>query len=373
VRIGIIGSSVAVMGWSAGLAAFAPGAGAASGQHTSATSYNSSATATTGAISIAGNDTSLLTDDAVTGSGPEIATLGSARLVPALKSVPALGPVLAASFQAASPASADLLSESATATSDGTSAACAAVLSGDCTANGKPQPIILKLGLSDLNAALTAASPSGSRVRLPPDPLADYAIVLTISGPEASCAAGPAGSGRLSASEDLAKATLDLQDNGKSMLPAGPIALDVGNLFTQLGTTETNSPLAPLLTALSSALPLALAVDPGSKSLTGSASTATTGQVVLSALGTTVFDVKSASVTCGPNTKVVPAASVHSSPAASSQSYSTAPADSAATPAGSVSNEIPLSSIQTDEGRSTTPFAQRLQALDNITLESPAR
>jgi hypothetical protein len=371
-RIGIVGSSVAVAG-SAALAAFAPSAGAAAGQASSAR-YDSTATATVGSVDIDGNTQSLLAATATSGDSPHSASIGSGQVLSAVQGVPTLGPALATAFEKANPGGTDLVTESATASPDGTSTACAAILAADCTT--KPMSLVLNLGLGDLPAvsspssSSTSSSAGGSgnpvssvlgqvgqavgkvtghssqasstsqatQAGKGSSPL-DYTLRLTINGPRASCSAGPAGSGDLSATDNPAGATVDLVANGKSVLPGGPIAVSGGSIVQQLLDSVGGTPVSSLLSGLESKAPLALTLDPNSrKYISGSKATATAGEVGLSSGGTTIFDVKAATVTCGPNTQA----------ATTSTSSSTMP------PAGT-SAEKPLTGIQTDEGRWVPP------------------
>jgi hypothetical protein len=349
-RIGIVSSSVAVIGWGAALAALAPNAGATPGQASSA-NYDSTATATVGEVNIAGNDQSLLTTTATSGDSPKSASIGSGQVLSALKGVPTLGSAVSMTFQNANPGHTDLVSESATASPDGTSTACAAVLSADCTT--RPMSLIVKLGLKDLTSAL-GGTPLSGLVNQLPLPLGDYVVALTLNGPRASCSAGPAGSGDVSATDNPAGASLDIRAKGKSVLPNGPVALSGGDVFGQVLNAQKSSPLAPLLQALTSKAPLTLTLDPNSRKYTsGSKATATVGELGLSSNGTTIFDVKAATVTCGPNTEVASATPV---PSPSGSSPST----------GSTSGEKPLSGIQTDEGRSAIPAAKSYLALSGM-------
>jgi hypothetical protein len=371
-RIGIVGSSVAVAG-SAALAAFTPSAGATTGQASSAR-YNSTATATVGSVDIDGNTQSLLTTTATSGDSPHSASIGSGQVLSALRGVPALGPALVTAFGKANPGGTDLVTESATASPDGTSTACAAILAADCTT--KPMSLVLNLGLGDLPAASspsssTSSSSGGSgnpvssvlgqvgqavgkvtgrssqaasqksqaQAGKGGDPL-DYSLTLTINGPRASCGAGPAGSGDLSATDNPAGATVDLLANGKSVLSGGqPISVSGGDIFKQLLAAAGGAQVGTLLSGLEGKAPLALTLDPNSRKYTsGSKATATVGEVGLSSGGTTIFDVKAATVTCGPNAQA----------ATTSTSSSTMPPDG-------TSAEKPLTGIQTDEGRWVPP------------------
>jgi hypothetical protein len=371
-RIGIVGSSVAVAG-SAALAAFAPSAGATTGQASSAR-YNSTATATVGSVDIDGNAQSLLTTTATSGDSPHSASIGSGQVLSALQGVPTLGPALVTAFEKANPGGTDLVTESATASPDGTSTACAAILAADCTT--KPMSLILNLGLGDLPAASSSSSSSSSSSGGSGNPISsvlgqvgqavgkvtgrssqaagqksqaqaskgsnllDYSLTLTINGPRASCSAGPAGSGDLSATDNPAGATVDLLANGKSVLPGGPISVSGGDIFKQLLSAVGGTQVGTLLSDLEGKAPLALTLDPNSRKYTsGSKATATAGEVGLSSGGTTLFDVKAATVTCGPNT----------------QAATTSTSSSSTTAPTGTSGEKPLTGIHTDEGRWVPP------------------
>lgn len=350
-RIGIVGSSIAVAG-STALAAFAPTAGAASG-HASSAGYNSKANAALGTITIAGTTRSLLSASANSANGDQANSdnIGSGQLLSALKNAPApVGPALAAALQKSNPGHFDLATVAATASTGGTSTGCAAVLAADCTAGGQLRSLVLKLGLSDLTAAL-AGTPLANLVSQLPDPLSAYDVVLTLNGPRASCAVGPAGSADVSATDNPAGAVVDIRANGKSILPTGPITLSTGQIFAQLFAAEKNSPLGSLLSTLSAKLPLGVIVNPNSRKYSaGPKATATADELGLTSSGMTIFDVKLADASCGPNTEAVSSAPA---PGSSGTSPST----------GSTSGEKPLSGIQTDEGRSAGATGARWLAL----------
>jgi hypothetical protein len=370
--LGFAGIGVAV-----GAAAVAVPASAAS----AGTTYHSTATAIAGYVSVGGNQVPV-PDNTVTatdGDSPQSASLGLDDLESALPASP-----LGSSVRMTVPSGANLVTETATAQSDGMSSACAGFLAGDC-ASGGPQPITISLGLADLpglnvpsaSNASSGSSPSGSSSPgsssslgsalsglvpsglLPSgqpaggsssssrssgsshssgsgsgsNPLAGYQIVLTLSGPEAACTAGPPGSSgaNFTATQSLASASLDILDNGSSILPGGsPIKLSTGNILSQI---PMPSQLSQLLGGLPSlpASPLNLTINPGSTSGVGSGpvTTATAGELGLSVNGTQVLSVVGAKATCGPDNAVAGATSTKTS------------------------SEVPLGGgIQTDEGRS---------------------
>lgn len=362
--LGFIGVGVAV---SAAVAIPASAAGAAA----AGTTYNSTATATAGSVSVGGNPVPVPgnTVTATDGSSPQSASLGLSALESALPSNP-----FGSALRKALPTGANLVTETATAQSDGMSSACAGFLAGDC-ASGKPQPITLSLSLADLpglsaggsgpNTSSSGSTGSkmqspigqlGSKVRsiLPgadgstpstpaakspgspspgSNPLAGYRIVLTLSGPEAACTAGPPGSsgGNFTATQSLASASLDILNHGKSVLPNGPLKLSAGEVLSQLHQVPLPSQLRQALGSVPSS-PLGLTINPGSTSGAGSGpvTTATAGELALSVNGTQVLDVVGAKATCGPNKKAAGTA-----------------------PAKTTKSEVPLGGgIQTDEGRS---------------------
>lgn len=354
-RIGIVGSSVAVAG-SAALAAVAPSAGAAPAARASSAGYHSKANAGVGVVTIDGTKVSLLSAsaDSANGSAAHSDSIGSGQLLTALQNVPTLGPVLAAAFQQANPGHFDLATVAATASTNGTSAGCAAVLAADCTSGGQLRSLILKVGLADLPAGLLPSSVTNLVSQLGGS-LADYAVVLTLNGPRASCAVGPAGGSDVSATDNPAGAEVDIQANGKSILPTGPISLSTGAIFAQLFAAEKGSPLGSLLSALSAKLPLGVIVNTNSRKYSaGPKATATADELGLTSNGTTIFDVKLASASCGPNTEAASSAPVPS------PTPSTGPGTS------STSGEKPLTGIQTDEGRSTVPAAKSWLALNGM-------
>lgn len=345
---------------SAAIAAFAPSAGATSG------SYDSVASASVGAVSIAGNAETLASATATTGNSPQSDNIGSGKLLSALAAVPNIGSALESAAQAANWGNTDLVTESATATADGHSTACAAILSADCTT--KPMSLVLKLGLKDLLAALHGAAPLPGGHSALTDPLSAFQVVVTLNGPRASCAVGPEGSGDTYATDNPAGGTLDLQDNGKSLLPNGPVAISGGDLFAQLSNAMTGStdPLAPVLGKVVSTLgakaPLSVTFDPNSRKYTSaSKATATAGGLSISTAGAAgtmnLLDVAAASATCGPNTETA------SSPAPAPASSSPAPAAPGTSTA--TSGETPLSGIQSDEGRSV-PSGNSYLALNGM-------
>lgn len=357
------------------------------------TTYNSTATATAGSVSIAGNNVPVPNNSvtATNQTGPQEASLGVSALESALGG--SAGP-LVSSMKATLPTGADLLTETATAAANGKSTACAGfLLAGDCTATGKAQPLTLSLSLADLPGLPTGAPSDGTNqsqttpqkqsprllptslptslpTALPklggsskssassssssasnssaaknssstPNPLAAFAIVLTLSGPEATCTAGPPGSAgsNFTATQSLASASVDIQQNGKSLLPGGPIALKSGDILNQLPSSlpaPLTSALSQLnISSLTQANPVDLTIDPGSTSGVGSgpSTTATAGELGLSVSGTQLLDLKAAQAKCGPNKAAV--------------------ATSATKPAKKTSSETPLGGgIQTDEGRS---------------------
>jgi hypothetical protein len=354
-------------------------------------------------------------------ASPQSQSLGLGTLESQLGGVPALGPALVSALKASAPDGANLVTETATASPDGTSAACAGFLAGACTTDGQPVPITIRLGLSDLSAltnvklpaslpgtssnssssshsSSASSSSSGLPVSLPslpalpvslpslpslpvslptaagsaaPNPssssgpgsgsssipLTGLSIVLSLSGPEAACTAGPPGSaaGNFTATQSLATASLDVENNGKSLLPNGPIQLSSGNILGQLMSKLPSGNLLSSVMSLIpasalSASPIGLTIDPGSTSGAGAGpeTTATAGELALTTDGTPVLDIAGAKATCGANQR---AATVATAPSPTPSVVGTAP-------------ETPLGGgIQTDEGLYVAPARSNDTAL----------
>jgi hypothetical protein len=193
----------------------------------------------------------------------------------------------------------------------------------------------------------TSTSGGGSSNSTSTIPLTGYSVVLTLSGPEAACTAGAPGSaaGNFTATQSLATASVDIENNGKSILPDGPVQLSLGNVLSQVVSKLPANPLSSVLSEFPSALassPLGVTIDPGSTSGVGKGpeTTATAGELDLTAAGTPVLDIAGAKVTCGENQQ---AATVATAPSPKPTTVTaTAP-------------ETALSGIQTDEGMYVPP------------------
>jgi hypothetical protein len=127
---------------------------------------------------------------------------------------------------------------------------------------------------------------------------------------------------------------VDILNNGKSILPSGPLALSAGDILSQVNNVPLPAQLTSLLPkgGLLAASPVKLTINPGSTSGAGSgpSTSATAGELGLSVSGTQLLDVVGAKATCGPNN-----------------------AAAATTTPKTTSTETPLGGgIQTDEGRS---------------------
>jgi hypothetical protein len=426
-RVGAAGVGVGVALGVSGVIGAAVAVPAASADAATSTTYNSTASAEAGFVQAGGvqvpvPDNSVRATDS---SGPQNGSLGLSTVENALNSVPAIGPALESAMKSADPSGANLVTESATASPDGTSSACAGFLTGGCS-DGTAAPITLDLSLGTLlglvpggtsgatgasgtsnsgNSPASAPSsdspgssasgtgtgtgsggsggagisggglgnavkkglqqliptqaPSGlttSATRLSSTgqaesgsaaaPDADYQIVLTISGPEAACTAGPPGStaSNFTATQNLAAVTLDIRNSdGTSVLPGGkPISLATGSALSQLplSSLSSNSALSTLTSSLTSVLqqsPIDVTIDPGSTTGAGSGpgTSATAGELGLSIGGTQVLDVTGAKAVCGPNN---------------------AAAAAVTKPATKTSTETPLGGgIQTDEGYYAPP------------------
>lgn len=325
-RIGIAGSSIAFAG-SAALAALAPAAGAAP----SAGSYQSTATGQSGQVTVNTTVLPAITETATPGNSPKTGYIGSGQVLSALQGVPAAGPSLVSAFQNANPGGTDLVTASANA--NGSSAACAAVLGSDCTASAAPNPLVIKLGLSDLPVTQLTSSLGN---------LTGASLVLTINGPQANCATGPGGSNP-TASDSPAKITGSVQTaNGSQVGPS--IGLNGGDIFSQLGSLG--------LPSLASQIPLNLTITPGSTSIGSGSASATAAEVGLSASGSNLFDIKGASAACGPS-------------APGSSGPGTGPGSSSGS-SPSTTGEQPLKGIGTDEGTSSPAQAKPWLALNGM-------
>lgn len=292
--------------------------------------YNSTATASAGSVSIAGNPVPV-PDNTVTatnGNSPQSAALGLGQLESALASTP-----LAGSLTKVAPDGANLVTETATASADGKSTACAGFLAGDCAA-GHAHPITISLSLADLpglklpsggNSASSDSSKSGpssgsggstsgtpvsglvsgvtkslpsnlpslpgtgagtgagagpagaSGSKASPSPstdpataLAGYALVLAISGPEAACTAGPAGGPGADFTATQRLAAVTVSVEKDGKVIASSTQL-AGPLDNILSKLPMPSQLQNLLGASTlPASPIGLTINPGSTSGAGS-------------------------------------------------------------------------------------------------------
>lgn len=328
--------------------------------------YNSTASAEVGTVTAAGV---LLPvpDSAVTaqtGSGPQSTSVGFGMVEDELGSGSLRGAV-----ETAAPDGANLLTASADASADGRSSACAAILSGDDCGSGGTGAATVSLSLADVPAitnllsgvggqsdASAAAESDGSGTGgasgAGSGALAGIKVVLSITGPEASCTAGPAGSGSgFSATQSLASVTADVQDNGKSILPGGPVQVHSGDVLSQLQVPALLRTALGGVDTLPSGI-LSMSMTPGSTSGSGGpVATASTGDLGLSVEGADVLDVATAQVTCGPDQPGQEYGDT-SSPSGTTTSPSDTAAPSGAVLGGSVAEQPLGGGIQTDEGRS---------------------
>jgi hypothetical protein len=407
-RVGAAGVGVGVALGVSGVIGAAVAVPAASADAATSTTYNSTATAEAGFVQAGGVQVPVPQNSvsATDSTSPQNGSLGLSSVESALNSVPTVGPALLSAMKSANPSGASLVTESATASPDGTSSACAGLLAGGCS-DGTAAPITLDLSLSTLlgltggtsgtsgsaNSPASGSSsdpsssstsgtgtngsslgnavkkgiqqliptqaPSGlitSATRLSSTgqaesgtaaaPNADFQVVLTISGPEAACTAGPPGSAasNFTATQNLAAVTLDIQNgDGASVLPGGkPISLKTGDALSQLplSSLSSNSTLSTLTSSLTSVLnqsPIDVTINPGSTSGAGSGpgTSATAGELGLSIGGSQVIDVTGAKAVCGPDN---------------------AAAAAVTKPATKTSAETPLGGgIETDEGYYAPP------------------
>jgi hypothetical protein len=339
-----MGAAVAVPAFAAGPAAAATSGGG--------TSYNSVATAMSGRVIVGGQQVpvpnAIIT--AKTGDSPKAAALGAGQAESALSGVPALGQDVIDSMKTANDSGTNVVIEKTVASADGTSSACAGFLSGDCDATGSSVPVQLNLGAADLltpDVVSQLPEPVKSIVIGLEKTLNTYDIVLIVSGPRATCTAGPSGGdgSSFTATQNLATAAVDVRQNGKSVIPGGPISLRSGDVLSQVPASKLTGPLSTILGVLPNGL-LNLTITPGytAESGKGPQTTGTAGELGLTAEGTRLLYLKGAQAVCGPNEM---AAATAPAPSPSS----TAPAGAGSS--GSSSPEEPLGGgIQTDEGRS---------------------
>lgn len=342
-RIGIAGSSVVVAG-SAAFAALAPAAGAAS-------QFNSTATAKSGNVTIGDQS---LPAQSVTATP---ATGNQSKAVPpdGTSSVSsALGQAIPGSVAQFS--GSNLMAVTASATPDGKSNACAAVLAASCN-QGEGAPLTYTVPLASLGNILKIAGLDASQDTLK----------LTVNGPTASCSAGPSGASLVS--QDTPAAVQAEIDDANGTVGT-PVDLKSGDILSQLSGV-------PALTSILSGLTqgLNLTIKQGSHQTANGAALASTGELGLSAGSTSVFDLKGGTVSCGPNNPIP--GSTPTPPPASPGGNSTPQAQSTSTPLTSGSqNSSPtpktssaskkLSKVQTDEGRSASDSAPAWLALNGM-------
>jgi hypothetical protein len=338
-KYGIIGCGIAFAG-SATLAAFTPSAIAAGG-------YNSVAAAQAGPVQVEGqtvapvkasaNDQNLVQDNSI----------GANEIGTALNGIPGIGKGLAASLKSGVPGGANAVVVYAQASTTGQSSACAAVLAASCS-NGKLTPLVVKIGLNDLDPTLSSLPVVGSVLSSATNLLGDD-LELSITGPEATCTAGPSSTtSGLRATDQPGTVKASIVDSSGNAV-VSPVQLKNGDILSQLGSIGS---------ALNSAIPLGLTTTPGSTHYGDGTSTASTGAFGLTSQGKDVLDIASATASCGPNTAAgtststtPPSNPAGTSPGPDTSATSPVPgAVSTPTPSAS-SSEKPLTKIQTDEGR----------------------
>lgn len=305
--------------------------------------YNSTASAKGGSISVAGNN-QIAPGNSVTATDSN-GSQGSSTGAPSGLPLPGgLGTVI--------PKGANLITTHAQASASGTSSACSAVAAGDCV-NGSQQAQPLEIRVS-LEKLLQAAGGSGGLpIGTLPGNIGNFAVVLDITGPAAECVAGPPGSpaGAFKAAETSASGAVDLQ-NGRSSVIGGAKTISAnGDVLASL----TNGPLSAVLSQVKDQVMVTFVPGQTSGSGSGPKTTAEAGQAIVKVGGSPAVSLTGGSVSCGPN----PA---KSSPPRSPSTTTTSPVGPASSqptegtsPGGptTTSDENPLKSIQTDEGRWT--------------------
>jgi hypothetical protein len=350
------------VGVAAGIPAAAAAAASTGGTASTArsgTSYNSVATATAGRVIIGDQQVPLPNIiTAKTGDSPQEADLGSSDLDNELSGVPTLGQDVIDSLNATTHGTgAYLIDTKAAASADGTSSACAGFLTGDCDVSGGSEPVQINLAASDLlTSGVLSTLPAAVQpvVKNLSSALSSYYLVLTVSGPRATCTAGSEGSGGsdFTATQNLATVAVDIRNSsGDSILPA-PVSVRSGDVLSALlGAQEKLPPqVSTLLNALENADPglISTTIEPGytEKTGTGPKTVGTAGELGLTVEGSRVLYLKGAQAVCGPDTAAAATVTPPATP--------TAPAGGGTTASGTTSSEIPLGGgIQTDEGRWT--------------------
>jgi hypothetical protein len=341
-------------------AAAAASTGSAASTASAGTSYNSVATATAGRLIIGDQQVPLPNIiTAKTGDSPRSAELGSSDVENELSGVPTLGQDVIDSLNATTHGTgAYLIDTQAAASADGTSSACAGFLTGDCDVSGGSVPVQINLKASDLlTSAVVSTLPAATQtlVSTLTSALDSYYLVLTVSGPRATCTAGPEGSdgSSFTATQNLATVAVDVRNSsGDSILPA-PVSVRSGDVLSALlGAQEKLPPqVSTLLNAVESADPglISTTIEPGYTEKTGMGpqTVGTAGELGLTVEGSRVLYVKGAQAVCGSNTAAAATVTPPATPTAGGGSGTT-------TGSGATSSEIPLGGgIQTDEGRWT--------------------
>lgn len=341
-RIGIAGSSVVVAG-SAAFAALAPAAGAAS-------QFNSTATAKSGNVTVANQQITPANVTATPATGHQEASVPPNGTSSVSSSLSSAIPGGAAKFSGS-----NLVSVTANATPDGNSQACSAILAASCDQQ-ESAPLTYTVGLTSLGSALGLTGLTG---------LGQDTLKLTINGPTASCTAGPSGGAAPASNYTQAAVQAEIDDaTGKAV--GTPVTLKSGAILSQLNGV-------PALTSILSGLTQGqfnLTITQGSRQTGNGASSASTGELGLSAGTTTILDLRGGTVSCGPNnpipgsTPTPPPAAPGSNSSPQAQSTSTPLTSSSQTPSSKTSSASKLSKIQTDEGRSASDGTSAWLALN---------
>lgn len=363
------------------------------------TTYNSTAAATAGTLTVM-NKGVALPEDSVKATDAAPSQSGFAGVNSLNGSIPSSGQQIARTVENQLPAGDNLSMENATANPDGSSTACAGFLTKDCFT--APAPVTVNVPLSQipgvstvlpllqgagqgaagssdssggsgvspstvipkslptslpkslptslpgvgkltrgLGSASSGSAPSSGSSSSASSPYAqaaaaasDDTVVLTVTGPDVQCTAGPAnGTSGFTATQYPASIEVNILQGTTSLLPNGPVKLHTGSLTSQI--TGLQGGLQNLLSALNANLTIQKGTISGEGQ--GPTTTATAGPVGLTVVnGTQALELKGAKAVCGPNE-------------AAKGGGSTTPK----TTTTSTSGETPLGGgIQTDEGRS---------------------
>jgi len=256
----------------------------------------------------------------------------------------------------------DLLTTHAQVYSNGVSTACSAAFSGAC--GQRPAPLDLRLNLKKVLTVANSGVGNWTDLSIVanslPDPLNDYTIVLGITGPAATCTAGPAGGpgSTFKISRSIGSGTVDLLDKGKSVI-GGPRAIGTnGDALEPLAKYGNGALSFANIPGVSISVSFTPGTDSGAGK--GPAASAEVGSLSVSINTFKAVTLTGGKVSCGPNQQTAAVTSASSSSGGTGGSTGLQAGSTGTAPATtdtSTSSEIPVKQIQTDEGSSAgQPF-----------------